>query len=55
MEDIILQLIDIMKDLNKSIAMHIDNHGDSSMDATILDVAEAVSKDLGDLVYRVGS
>lgn len=42
----LVKLIDIIRDLNKSISMHVDNHGTKHVEDSIMDVAVRISKKL---------
>lgn len=47
--DPMLQLIDIIRDINKSVSMHIDNHNSSLVDRSIQNVAQKISDHLVEL------
>jgi len=46
MQEILLKLIDIIKDTNKTISMRIDNPNSKSVEEACFHVCMAVSKDL---------
>ena len=47
--DPMLQIIDIIRDINKSVSMHIDNHNSSLVNRSIQNVAQKISDHLVEL------
>ena len=50
-----VKLIDIIRDLNKSISLHVVNHGMKHVDDSIMDVAARISKSLDCLQETIES
>ena len=53
MDKVIVELIDILRDLNKSLSMHIDNHNSPHVDDAIMQVGHAISDSLESLEKQV--
>ena len=52
-KQILTKLIDIIRDLNKTLSMHIDNPGDDSVEKSCDNVMEAISYNLAELDKQI--